>query len=513
MKSLKYILLFTYLFAFFAGVAQKSKSAFVTAAFRSADIDEFVRVVEQQTNYTFYYNRAQFDSFAVTLTVAAIPLPELLQTVFLYTDFHASIDGEQHVFLTKGALIATTLPVPGAVNRKDSLKNAGYSLGRNNDRVTARSQAFANDKLYQIGVKTPNSTTTTATVSIYVSSSKTSEPLAGSSISLDDKGNVATTDSLGVYVLAVTKGRHVIHINSFGKREAKRQLLVYSDGSLPVEMEDEIRVLEDVLVSTQRNINVNRAQMGSEKLSIKSIKNVPAVFGEADVLRVILTLPGVKSVGEASTGFNVRGGGTDQNLILFNDATIYNPSHFFGFFSAFNPEVIKDVELFKSSIPAKYGGRLASVLNITAREGNKSKFTGTAGIGLLTSRINIEGPIQKNKSSFIFGARTTYANYLLKLLPQSSNYRNSAASFYDFNLLISQKINEKNDLYFTGYASKDQFNLNNDTVYGYQNKSLSVKWKHVFNSNLEGAFTTGYDGYKYNNASENNKVNAYKMSF
>ncbi|GEO10002.1 TonB-dependent receptor [Segetibacter aerophilus] len=513
MRLFKQILLLCFLLASVTNYAQKTKSELITGAFRSADIDEFVKTIEQQTNYTFYYNRAQFDSFAVTITVTAMPLTELLKTVFQYTDFNASIDNEHHVFLTKGVSIVTTLAAPGSTNRNDSLKNARLSSNQNNGKPIIGAQTFANDKLYQIGVKTPGSNEGTAVVSLYVTSLKTQEPLSQSSIGLDGKDDVATTDSNGMYRLVLSKGRHIVTINSFGKKAARRQLIVYADGLLPVEMEDEIRVLEDVLVSTQRNINVNRAQMGSERLNIKTIKQVPAVFGEADVLRVILTLPGVKSVGEASTGFNVRGGGADQNLILFNDATIYNPSHFFGFFSAFNPEVIKDVELFKSSIPAKYGGRLSSVLNITSREGSKTKYSGTAGVGLLTSRITVEGPIQKDKSSFIFGARTTYANWLLELLPKNSNYRNSAASFYDFNLLLSQKINERNDLYFTGYASKDQFNLNNDTVYGYQNRSLSIKWKHVFNSRLEGAFTTGHDSYKYQNSSEENKINAYKMGF
>lgn len=513
MKSLRYIILLGFLFASLCSHAQKNKNELITGAFRSADIEEFVKAIETQTSYQFYYDRAQFDSFAVTITVNAMPLHELLTTVFLYTDFHASFDNEQHVFLTKGASIVTTLSPTGNANINDSLHHALLASNKSNNKRLTASQAFANEKIYQIGVKTPGVKQSTATIILYITSAKTREPIAGSSISLDGKDELATTDSNGVYQLLAAKGRHVLTINSFGKKLATRKLIVYSDGTLPVEMEDEIRVLEDVLVSTQRNINVNRAQMGSEKLNIKSIKQVPAVFGEADVLRVILTLPGVKSVGEASTGFNVRGGGADQNLLLFNDATIYNPSHFFGFFSAFNPDIIKDVELYKSSIPAKYGGRLASVLNITGREGNKTKFAGTAGLGLLTSRINIEGPIEKDKSSFILGARTTYANWLLKLLPENSNYKNSAASFYDLNLLISQKINDKNDIYFTGYASKDQFNLNNDTVYGYQNKSLSVKWKHVFNKNLDAAFITGYDGYKYENSSEKNKINAYKMAF
>ena len=185
-------------------------------------------------------------------------------------------------------------------------------------------------------------------------------------------------------------------------------------------------------------------------------------------------LPGVKTVGEASTGFNVRGGSADQNLILYNDATIYNPSHFFGMFSAFNPDVIKDLELYKSSIPVKYGGRLASVLDINSREGNKKNLTGSAGVGPVTARLHLEGPIVKDKTSFIFGGRTTYANWLLNFLPPE--YEDSKASFQDLNLGISHRIDSTNNLYFSGYFSNDRFALDSDTTYGYSNMNFSVKW-------------------------------------
>src|SRR6185436_21087367 len=211
------------------------------------------------------------------------------------------------------------------------------------------------------------------------------------------------------------------------------------------------------------------------------------------------------------TGLNVRGGSTDQNLILFNDATIYNPSHFFGLFSAFNPEVIKDVELYKASIPAKYGGRLSSVLEINSREGNKKNIAGTAGIGLLTSRLTLEGPLVKDKSSFIIGARTTYADWLLNLLPDQ--YKNSKAGFYDVNVNISHQVNKSNSLYLTAYMSKDNFNLNSDTSYNYGNNNISLKWKHIFNNKLYALVTVGYDNYKYKISSSTNPINAYSLGF
>jgi TonB dependent receptor/TonB-dependent Receptor Plug Domain len=229
------------------------------------------------------------------------------------------------------------------------------------------------------------------------------------------------------------------------------------------------------------------------------------------VLRAITTLPGVKTVGEASTGFNVRGGAADQNLILFNNATIFNPSHFFGFFSAFNPDMIKDVELYKSSLPAKYGGRLSSVLDITSREGNKKQFAGSAGIGPLTSRLNIEGPIIKDKLSFIAGARTTYANWLLDILPDQ--YKNSTAGFSDINLHLSYQMNSRNNFYLTGYYSKDDFRLNSDTTYSYENRNASFKWKHSFNNKFRSELIAGYDRYEYTTGSTGIPFAAYRLAY
>jgi hypothetical protein len=253
-------------------------------------------------------------------------------------------------------------------------------------------------------------------------------------------------------------------------------------------------------------------QMGLEKLDIKTMRQVPTAFGETDILRVVLTLPGVKSVGEGSTGMNVRGGATDQNLILFNDAVIYNPSHLFGFFSAFNPDILKTVELYKSAIPAKYGGRLSSVLDIRTRDGNNKKLSGAGGIGLLTSRLTLEGPIIKDKTSFIIGGRTTYSDWILNRLPNST-FKESSASFYDVNAHISHEINEQNTVYLTGYSSQDKFKLASDTTFKYLNQTASIKWKHIFSNKLYGVLTGAHSNYKYNINSEGNPVNASELTY
>ncbi|MDQ2770071.1 MAG: TonB-dependent receptor, partial [Bacteroidota bacterium] len=226
----------------------------------------------------------------------------------------------------------------------------------------------------------------------------------------------------------------------------------------------------------------------------------------------ILTLPGVKSVGESSTGLNVRGGATDQNLILFNDATIYNPSHLFGFFSAFNPDILQGVELYKSAIPAKYGGRLSSVLDITTREGNKKKFGASGGIGPLTSRLTLEGPLLKEKSSFIISGRASYSDWLLRLLPDN-NFSRSSAAFSDLSAHISHEINEKNSVYATGYISSDRFRLATDTTYHYVNQAASLKWRHTFSNQLFGVLTGTYSHYAYDVTSTKNPLSASLLQY
>src|SRR5204863_9405386 len=243
------------------------------------------------------------------------------------------------------------------------------------------------------------------------------------------------TDQYGYFSLSLPAGRHTITIQSLGMKDTRRQVQVYGEGKLNIDLQSTILTIRNVVISSQKVSNIKGTQMGVQKIDIKTIKQVPVVFGEADILRVITTLPGVKTVGESSTGFNVRGGSADQNLILFNDATIYNPAHFFGFFSAFNPVIIKTAELYKSSIPEKYGGRLSSVLDVTAREGNKKDFHGSGGVGPITARVSVEGPIDSNKTSFIASARTTYSDWLLRSL-QNDSYANSSAAFTDANLII-----------------------------------------------------------------------------
>jgi hypothetical protein len=340
----------------------------------------------------------------------------------------------------------------------------------------------------------------------------TGEPVIGAAIFLEKPMVGVTTDELGFYQLTIPRGKHQLKVKSYGMRETSRNIVLYSDGKLDVQMIESVIALKEVAIKAGVDQNVSGTQMGQIKLTIKNIKQMPAVLGETDLLRSILTLPGVKTVGENSTGLNVRGGAVDQNLIQYNDATIYNPSHLFGFFTAFNPDVLRDVELYKSAIPARFGGRLASVLDINGRDGNKKKFVASGGIGIVTGRLTLEGPIIKDKTSFLIGGRSTYSNWVIKAL-DDPKYNQSKANFYDVNVQISHEVNAKNSLTLTGYLSDDGFKLYGDTTYAYQNKLGALKWKHTFTKKLYSELTLTHSEYGYQMQAAGLPLNAYKLRF
>ena len=491
--------------------AQSDSIVKVDIKLQNASIKELVQQIEQQTEFHFYYDSVKMQSAVFNFTSSNSKLVAVLNNLLKSQNIYFSIDKQHHVFLTKGTELITQIPseyFSGKQIKNNNLPNeTEFEYAENADLQAS----IIDKKIYEIGEKTKAGTQQLITIAGNIKDIKTGEPVAGASVYIEKPRIGVTTDQSGYYSITLPRGRHILNIQSLGMRDIKRQIILYSDGKMNIEVTGSIMSLKKVVISSQKMSNVRGAIMGVQKLDIKTVKQVPVVFGEADVLRAVTTLPGVKTVGEASTGLNIRGGAADQNLILFNDATIYNPSHFFGMFSAFNPELINNIELYKSSIPANFGGRLASVLDINSREGNKKEFTGSAGIGLLTSRVNVEGPIVRDKSSFIIGGRSTYSNWLFDRLPDQ--YKNSKANFYDVNFIANHQINKNNTIYLTTYLSKDQFNLNSDTAYGYSNKNIALKWKHIFNYKQNASFTIGNDQYEYAINSQRLPLSAYQVGF
>jgi hypothetical protein len=516
-KKQRTCLLFSFILLLTATVtsAQQPGDNLVTANFREATFNEFVQKIEAQTTYHFYYDPVQFDSIAITIAVNKAHLSSVLDKVFSNTTWHYVIDKENQVFITKGFTLTPELPSGFFNGKKDTAaiiaKNEHDIPGYISKAKKAAPEISVENKLYDIGIKRNDVPKGNVNVAGYIRDAQTGESLSGALIFLDHPHVQVNSDQFGYYSLVLPAGRHTLNIMSPGMFDSKRQVMLYSDGKFDIFLNEKVVKLKEVLIESGKEKNVRSTNMGVDKISIIAMKQVPAVMGEVDVLRTILTLPGVKSVGEASTGLNVRGGATDQNLILFNGANIYNPSHLFGFFSAFDPDLIKDVTLYKSSIPATYGGRVSSVLDITSLDGNDKKIAGSAGVGPLTSKFTLEGPLIKDKTTFVAGVRTTYSNWLFKALPKE--YNKSSASFQDATIHISHKINNKNNIYLNGYISRDKFNLNSDTSYAYHNQNANIKWKHSFNNRFYSVFTAGTDHYDYKVSGNGNPVNAYKLDY
>lgn len=271
--------------------------------------------------------------------------------------------------------------------------------------------------------------------------------------------------------------------------------------------------LAEIVVVGGRQSAVNNMMIGAEKFKPQILKNIPSAFGESDIMKIVLTLPGVTIVGEASSGYNVRGGSTDQNLILLNGGTVYNPSHLFGLFTSFNSDAVEDVELFKSSIPVEYGGRISSVLKVTSKEANMQKFTGSASIGALTSKANIEIPIVKDHVSLLLNGRTTYSDWILKKLPEKSGYKNGTANFYDFGGVLTWRVNNMHRLKVYGYWSNDKFSFSTNDKYGYQNRNISAEWRSILNDQITATFSAGLDHYDYFNEDVTVPSMAARLSF
>lgn len=338
----------------------------------------------------------------------------------------------------------------------------------------------------------------TFTVSGNIKSAITGEALIGASVQINGlKRAGAASNGYGFYSLSVPAGTYMLAVSYVGYTSVVQQIALTKDTVLNI-MLNPRNSLEEVVVSgaAARNANITSPQMGVEKLDMLQINNVPVLLGERDILKTITLLPGVEAAGEGNTGFYVRGGASDQNLILLDEAIVYNASHLFGFFSTFNSDAIKDVSLYKGGMPAQYGGRLSSVLDVKMDEGNDKNFTAEGGIGLISSRIKLEGPIEKDKGSFMISARRTYIDAFLKA-SSDTTVRGSQLYFYDLNAKVNYHFDNKNTLYLSGYFGKDVLGLKSTFGTNWGNSTGTFRFNHIFNSKLFSNTSLIYSNYNY----------------
>jgi len=483
----------------------------VTVQLTRQPIAKLFEAVEKHTGYFIFCDQEVADSLIISIDETNAEPLALLRKALQRTDFRMSVFQDE-IYIIKDKVLITSLPE--SFYRKATTLTDHKMVTTENVLPVFERDTKATSEVLIYAVGNPNSASTrNVAMTGLVTNFKNGEPMPGVTLMIEDPRMGTTTDAFGFYSIRLPPGRRELIIRGVGVKDTKRQLMLFSDGKLDIEMDEQIYSIAEVSILADKVDNIRSVSGSLERLQMRNIKNIPTVMGEADILRIILTLPGVKSVGEVSSGFNVRGGATDQNLILYNDGTIYMPAHMFGLFSAFNPDVVENIELYKSGIPAKYGGRISSVLEISSKEGNKKKFQGAASIGLLTSRLTLEAPLFKGKGSFIVGGRTTYSDWLMKKIPEKSGYSNGSAGFYDLNGSASYKINDNNNVYLTGYISRDRFSFSNRDQYAYQNASFAVKWRHIFNSKFTSAYTVGHDHYSYSSKDTSDMFNAYALDF
>lgn len=330
------------------------------------------------------------------------------------------------------------------------------------------------------------------TLSGTISDSKNNETLIGVNVVVKGTKIFTMTNEYGFYSLTLPKGTYEINISYVSYDTFEEKITLTQNIKKNYNLIESRQTLDEVVITEKTKTNTRKPEMSVNKMSIATIKQMPVVLGEVDVIKSILFLPGVTNAGEGQSGFNVRGGGADQNLILLDEATIYNSSHLFGFFSVFNPDAIKDLKLYKGGIPSKFGGRASSVLDIYQKDGNSKAFHMNGGIGLISSRLLAEGPIVKDKGSFLIGGRASYAHLFLKL----SNNKNSAY-FYDLNTKLNYKLNKNNNLYLSGYFGRDVFDINQSFTNTYGNSTLNLRWNHLFSDKLFSNLSMIYSDYYY----------------
>ncbi len=337
------------------------------------------------------------------------------------------------------------------------------------------------------------------TLSGTITEAKSGESVVGAKISIATLNLGATSNEYGFYSLTVPKGIYEVQFKAYGLKTNTKQIDLNSNQMFNFEMSDETEVLEEVEVNAKRGENVTSTKVGQMELEMEKIKTLPAFMGEVDIIKTIQLLPGVSSVSEGGQGFYVRGGGPDQNLVLLDEAQVYNASHLFGFFSVFNSDAVKSVNMIKGGMPANFGGRISSVLEVKMNEGNTKQFKVKGGLGLISSRLTFEGPIVKDKGSFIVSARRTYIDVLMKsFIPKSSPFAGSGYYFYDFNLKANYRLGKRDKLFLSGYYGKDQFIFDNkkddfSVRMPWGNAIAAIRWNHIFSSklfmNLTGTFT------------------------
>ena len=466
----------TYLKLFFAFIfilllnftisAQNIQEKIITGNFQKVSLEQFFRTIEKDYGIHFYYKTEWVKPYVINQTFKDIPLIQVLNLIF---------DRQSLTF-------------------KFFQNNSVVIFPKGSD---GRNVSGSNEpQVIVIGDPLNEGRYATAKLKGKILDGKNSEPLAGAVIFHPQTGIGTTTNASGNYEIDLPTGDHTLQVSFMGYEVLNQKIKLIESGRGDFELFEETHNLEEVTV-TGDGTKASKAQMSMIKVNSRIMKELPVMMGEADIIKSVIMMPGVQSVGEMSSGFNVRGGNTDQNLVLMDGAPVFNTSHMFGFFSMINPDAVQDVTLFKGGIPASYGERISSIMDVKLKDGNTENIKFYGGIGLINSRFTLEGPfVKKKKSTFLIGGRTTYSDWIMR---QSKNaqFMNSVAHFYDVNGTLNLVLGQNNTLKLMGYASNDVFNLNSNSLYTYGNLISSANWKANISKKLISNLNLSYSKYDF----------------
>lgn len=503
-------LIFFLMFVFFSPVEAQNEK--LTLHIENVLFRDFVDHLEKETFCKIYYADDWVDSLFINVDSSGEDLEQILYKALANSGFAFIITGNNKIVLYREYTIKTNF-------QEEYERYLAENMAETDPVVYVAPLIMVEDekyisdefRLFNIGNPSEMNRKGRVVLSGTIKDAATGLPVVGAIIYVNRIRIGTVSDIDGFYSLALPRGKYLVEYRTIGMETARRNLNINSEGEFNIEMYEKLNQLEEVTVSAHRDNNVQSLLMGTEKISLKMLKQIPMGIGEPDVIKSSLLLPGVQSVGEAAAGYNIRGGSTDQNLMLLNGAPILNPSHFFGFFSTFNSDVIGDITLYKSGIPANFGGRISSVMDIKLKEGNKETFKASGGISPVTGRVMIEGPLN-DRVSYIFSARTTYSDWMLKQLADQ-RLQESSASFYDIQGMTNIAINKNNNISLSGYYSNDKFDYYNQSAFDYSNLATTLQWHHTFKPNLFAEFSAIMSNYHYQVDNMEDSMNMTSMFY
>ncbi|WGH75727.1 TonB-dependent receptor [Tenacibaculum tangerinum] len=473
--------IFFLLFAFLNSYAQKD-SLKLSIKFNNSSQLEAIKLIEDNSNYHFFFIDKWLDNkSSINKNFINVSIHQILDTIFYETQVNYFITDDKKIILTKGNLITNVKE-----NQKSTIHESPIFINpqKNNNQIVILGKEESIKKSYY-------------TLSGLVTDFKNGKPIGGVIVSEKDKNLFTTTNNKGFYQLKLPLGKNLIETSLTGYLKEYEEIILYNNSSLNFKLQEISEQLDEITISTKRRLKLKQPITGVTQIKVQDIKTIPQVLGERDILKVATTLPGIKSAGEGAEGLNVRGGKVDQNLFLLDNGTIYNPTHFLGLFSAINPFTTSDLKIYKGNIPSEFGGRLSSVFDMKTKKPNTETIKGEGSIGPVTSNLSIETPIIKEKSGLMVGVRTTYSDWVLKVL-DDKKLKNSSASFFDAIAKYNHQINDHNTIDITGYYSEDSFQIASDSINSYGNSLVTLNWEHTFNKKNSSSLFVSNSKYDFN---------------